>query len=41
LRKKYRLRIFKNRVLKKILPPKRDKVKEKWRKLQNEEIRDV
>jgi hypothetical protein len=33
--------MFKNWVLRKMLPPKRDRVTEKWRKLQNEEIRDV
>jgi hypothetical protein len=38
LRKNYRLRVFKNRELRKILPPKRDRVTGKWRKLQNKEI---
>jgi hypothetical protein len=41
LRKNYRLGIFKNRVLRKILPPKRDGVTGRWRKLHNEGIREV
>jgi len=41
LRKKYRLRMFEKRVLRKILPPKRDGITGKWRKLHNEEIQDV
>jgi hypothetical protein len=40
-RKNYRLRIFENRVLRKILPPKRDMARVKWRKLYNEEFQVV
>jgi hypothetical protein len=37
----YRLRVFENRVLKKIFGPKRDEVKRDWRKLHNEELNDL
>jgi hypothetical protein len=40
LREKRRLRVFENRVLRRIYGPKRDKVKRKWRKLQNEKLND-
>jgi hypothetical protein len=33
--------VFENRVLKRIFGSKRDKVKEGWRKLDNEELRDL
>ena len=33
-----RLRVFENRVLKRIFGPKRDKVPGEWRKLPNEEL---
>jgi len=33
-----RLRVFENRVLRKIFGPKRDEVTEEWRKLHNEEL---
>jgi hypothetical protein len=36
---KHRLRVFKNRVLKRIFGPKRDEVTGEWRKLHNEELR--
>jgi len=36
LRDERRLRVFDNRVLGKILGPKRDEVTEEWRKLHNE-----
>jgi hypothetical protein len=36
-----RLRMFKNRVLRKILGPRMDKVTEKWRTLHNEELNDL
>jgi hypothetical protein len=35
------LRLFENRVLKRIFGPKRDEVTGKWRKLQNEELNDL
>jgi len=40
LREQRRLRVFENRVLRKIFGPKRDKVTEKWRKVHNEELND-
>jgi hypothetical protein len=33
--------MFENRVLRKIFGPKRDEVMGEWRKLHNEELRDV
>jgi hypothetical protein len=33
--------VFENRVLKMIFGPKRDEVMGEWRKLQNEELRDL
>jgi hypothetical protein len=38
LREKHRLRVFENRVLRKVLGPQRDEVIWKWRKLHNEEL---
>jgi hypothetical protein len=38
LREKYRLRVFENRVLRRIFGPKRDEVTGGWRKLHNEEL---
>jgi hypothetical protein len=37
LREEHRLRVFENRVLRRIFGPKRDKVTGDWRKLHNEE----
>jgi hypothetical protein len=37
LREEHRLRMFENRVLRRIFEPKRDEVTEEWRKLCNEE----
>jgi hypothetical protein len=37
LREEHRLRVFENRVLRRIIGPKRDKVMGEWRKLHNEE----
>jgi hypothetical protein len=34
------LRVFENRVLRRIFGPKRDEVIEAWRKLRNEELRN-
>jgi uncharacterized membrane protein len=39
--RKHRLRVFENRVLKRIFGPKRDEVTGGWRKLHNEELRDL
>jgi hypothetical protein len=36
-----RLWVFKNRVLRRVFGPKRDKVTGKWRKLHNEELNDL
>jgi hypothetical protein len=36
-----RLRAFENRVLRRIFGPKRDEVTGGWRKLHNEELRDL
>jgi hypothetical protein len=41
LREEHRLRMFANRVLRRIFGPKRDEVTGEWRKLHNEEIRDL
>jgi hypothetical protein len=41
LREEYRLRVFKNRVLRRIFGPKRDEVTGEWRQLYNEERRDL
>jgi hypothetical protein len=38
LREEIRLRVFKNRVLWRILGPKRDEVTEEWRRLYKEEL---
>jgi hypothetical protein len=38
LREEHRLTVFKNRVLRRILGPKRDEVIGGWRKLHNEEL---
>jgi hypothetical protein len=41
LRGENRLRVFENRVLRKIFGPKRDEVTAEWRKLHNEELHDL
>ena len=41
LREERRLRVFENRVLRKIVGPKRDEVTGEWRKLHNEELNDL
>jgi hypothetical protein len=38
LREEHRLRVFENRVLRRIYGPKRDEVTGDWRKLQNEKL---
>jgi hypothetical protein len=40
LREEHRLRVFENRVLRRIFGPKRDVVTGEWRKLHNEKLRD-
>jgi hypothetical protein len=37
----HRLRVFENRVLRRIFGPKRDDVTGEWRKLHNEELTDL
>jgi hypothetical protein len=37
-REEYRLRVFENRVLRRIFGPKRDEVTGEWRNLHNEEL---
>jgi len=41
LREEHRLRVFENRVLRRIFGPKRDKVTGEWRKLHKEELNDL
>jgi hypothetical protein len=41
LRDEYRLRVFENRVLRKICVPKRDEMTGGWRKLHNEEFHNL
>jgi hypothetical protein len=38
LREEHRLRVFENRVLRRIFGPERDKVRGEWKKLHNEEL---
>jgi hypothetical protein len=37
----HRLRVFENRVLRKIIGPKRDEATGEWRKVHNDEIHDL
>jgi hypothetical protein len=41
LREERRLRVFENRVLRRIFGPKRDDVTGEWRKVHNEELNDL
>jgi hypothetical protein len=41
LREERRLRVFENRVLRKVFLPKRDEVTGEWRKLHNKELNDM
>jgi hypothetical protein len=41
LREEHRLGVFENRVLRRIFGPKRDEVTGDWRKLLNEELRNL
>jgi hypothetical protein len=41
LKEEHRLRVFENRVLRRIFGPKRDVVTGEWRKLHNEKLRDL
>jgi hypothetical protein len=41
MREEHRLRVFENRVLRKVLGPKRYEVTGEWRRLHNEELYDL
>jgi len=41
LREERRLRVFENRVLRRVFGPKRDEVTREWGKLHNEELNDL
>jgi hypothetical protein len=41
VRKEHKLRVFENRMLRRILGPKRDGVTGRWRKLHNEELHNL
>jgi hypothetical protein len=41
LREERRLRVFENRVLRRIFGPKRDEVTGEWRRLRNDELNDL
>ena len=41
MREERRLRVFENRVLRKVYGPKRDEVTGEWRRLHNEELNDL
>jgi hypothetical protein len=41
LREERRLRVFENRVLRRVFGPKRDEVSGEWRKLHTEELNDL
>jgi hypothetical protein len=41
LRGEHRLRVFENRVLRRIFGPERDEVTGEWRRLHNEELYDL
>jgi hypothetical protein len=41
LREERRLRVFENRVLRRIFGPKREEVTGEWRKLHTEELHDL
>jgi hypothetical protein len=41
MREAHRLRVFENRVLRRIFGPKRDEVTGEWSRLHNEELNDL
>jgi len=41
LREGFRLRVFENRMLRRIFGPKREELTREWRKLHNEELNDL
>jgi hypothetical protein len=40
-REEHRMEVYENRVLRRVLGPKRDEVTGEWRKLNNEELHDL
>jgi hypothetical protein len=40
-REERRLRVFENRVLRRVFGPRRDEVTREWRKLHNEELKEL
>ena len=41
LREERRMKVFENKVLRRMFGPKRDEVTDEWRKLHNEELNDL
>jgi hypothetical protein len=41
LREEHRLRVFENRVLRRIFEPRRDEVTDDWKKLHNDELHNL
>jgi hypothetical protein len=41
LREEHKLRVYENRVLRKLFGPKRHKITGRWRKLHNEELHNL
>jgi hypothetical protein len=41
LREERRLKVFENRVLRRVFGPKRDEVTREWKELHNEELNDI
>jgi len=41
LREERKLRVFENKVLRRIFGPRRDEVTEEWRRMHNEELNDL
>jgi len=41
LRKEHRLRLFENRVLRRMFGPKKDEVTKEWRQLQHKKLNDL
>jgi hypothetical protein len=41
VKEEHRLRVFENRVLRRVFGPKRDEVTGEWRKLHNEELHNL
>jgi hypothetical protein len=41
LREEHRLKVYENRVLRRVFGPKRDEIRREWRKLHNEELNDL